>query len=191
MRQAIFMDRDGTLNKDNGYSPRLELYKDVIPFFERVAKLDIQVITISNQSNVATGKVTNREVQSFNDWLSILVGYPIKGYYCPHSREDRCCCRKPEPGLIYKAAIENNINVGSSFFIGNEIKDIEAARAANMFNYLVKREQDFTPSMSAYISACRIPVYTLEESMNEIEKFVYLYRNRDKHYKLFDYRDLD
>lgn len=190
MQQAIFIDRDGTINKDYGYSPKLELYDDIPLFFERVKKLDIPVIMITNQSGIAKKKTTHREVQKFNDWLSIMVGYPMKAYYCPHDRMDRCACRKPQPGLIYKAAIENRIDIGGSFFVGDSATDIETARNAGMFNYLVNREKNFSPSMSAYLTAVNIPIYSLEEIIEKIEELVYMYRNPGKHCRITDYKDL-
>ncbi len=189
MRQALFIDRDGTINKDDGYNPKLELYDDIIPFFQKIKTLNIPVFVITNQSGIAEKRFTHRDVQKFNDWLSIIVGFPLKYYYCPHKREDKCSCRKPEPGLIYQAAVENEVNIGYSFMIGDSPRDIEAARTAGMFNYMVKREKIFSPSTQAYLLACHIYPQTLEEIYEEIEELVYLQRNEDKHCRVVSYKE--
>lgn len=154
MRPAIFLDRDKTINKDLGYNPQLKIYDDVVPFFDGVAILDphneIKKVIISNQSGVGRGYIKEEDVKDFNRNLAWLLmtrasHILINGfYYCPHTPDDRCACRKPLPGLIYKAAIELDIDLERSVMIGDKMADYETGKAAGIESILVDRDGGFT-----------------------------------------------
>jgi len=133
MKSAIFLDRDGVINKDTGYPSEvgdLELTPQIVPFLKCARALKYDIVVISNQSGIAKGKFTKERVDEINLAICKMVKgliEPADFLICPHSSKDACVCRKPEPGLFYKAIIERNIDPYSSIVIGNKPTDIGAA----------------------------------------------------------------
>ena len=125
-RKAVFVDRDGTLNYDNGYTYKtseLKIYEDMIPLLKTYYENGYVIIVITNQSGINRGYYTVEEMDSFNTKLAeIFMKHGIKiedFFYCPHTPEESCKCRKPETGLIEMAAEKYNINIKSSIVIGD------------------------------------------------------------------------
>jgi len=148
--KAIFLDRDGVLNVDKGplqYSNPINFLPGVKNALTALRKLDYLIILITNQSAVAKGFITINELEkSFNNLETVLSKskFYFDGiYYCPHypisgyKNENKkykvfCLCRKPKPGMIFKATKDFNINLKKSYFIGDTLRDYEAAKAANV-----------------------------------------------------------
>jgi histidinol-phosphate phosphatase family protein len=142
--RAIFIDKDGTLIEDVLYNvnPQLiQLKPGVVRSLSILHAAGYRLIIISNQSGVARGffpeealaAVENRLRQLLADFDVPLTGF----YYCPHHPEGvvqayaiDCACRKPAPGLIYRAARAHNIDLKSSWFVGDILNDVEAGRRA-------------------------------------------------------------
>ena len=125
-RKAVFVDRDGTLNYDNGYTYKtseLKIYEDIIPLLKTYYENGYIIIVITNQSGINRGYYTVEEMDSFNTKLAeIFMKHGIKiedFFYCPHTPEEACKCRKPETGLIEMAAEKYNIDIKSSIIIGD------------------------------------------------------------------------
>lgn len=143
-RRAIFLDRDGTLNVDLGFTHRVEdlqLAPGVVPGLKRLAELGYQLIVTTNQSGVARGYFSLAQMHAFNTALVSRLrelGINIEGVYCCpfHSSEGigayRCDSplRKPKPGMILKAAAEHGIELEASFAIGDRASDAQAGHAA-------------------------------------------------------------
>ena len=152
MRKAVFLDRDGVLNKDPPhYAHRLDQLELIPRSGTAVKKLNEHgylVIIISNQSGVARGYYTEKDVSLFNNALLMKIqecgGEVDAIYYCPHHPEAKteryrltCNCRKPEPGMILQAAKEHNIDLQKSYVIGDKRSDIEAGKNAGCQTILV------------------------------------------------------
>ena len=125
-RKAVFVDRDGTLNYDNGYTYKtseLKIYEDMIPLLKTYYENGYIIIVITNQSGINRGYYTVEEMDSFNTKLAeIFMKHGIKiedFFYCPHTPEESCKCRKPDTGLIEMAAEKYNIDIKSSIIIGD------------------------------------------------------------------------
>lgn len=151
MNNAIFLDRDGTINHE------VDNLKDIrqlrlLPYVaEAIRELNKKflVIIISNQPVIARGWITEVELESIHDELIKRLkkqGAHIDAvYFCPHHpqanlrryRKD-CPDRKPRPGLIFKAAKDFNIDLKKSFFIGDTTVDIQTAKNAGVKSILVK-----------------------------------------------------
>jgi histidinol-phosphate phosphatase family protein len=146
MNRAVFLDRDGTLNKDGkSYIKNLsefELFYFVPTALSILQKLGFKLIVISNQSAIARGLTTQAEVEKIHEHLEselLKHGIIINGiYYCSHHPDDNCNCRKPKIGNISKAINEHNINAQRSFFIGDSKRDIEAGSQAGLRTILVQ-----------------------------------------------------
>jgi D-glycero-D-manno-heptose 1,7-bisphosphate phosphatase len=151
-RQAVFLDRDGTVNQDIGYLYRKEDL-EFIPNAPEAIKLFnnclFKVVVITNQAGVARGFYREADVRRLheliNQELRKYEAYIDAFYFCPHHptagvgryRVD-CDCRKPKPGLILKAAQEHNLELSQSFMIGDKMDDVRAGRNAGVQSLLVK-----------------------------------------------------
>ncbi|HII82803.1 MAG: HAD family hydrolase [Candidatus Thermoplasmatota archaeon] len=139
-RRAIFVDRDGTLNYDKGYTHKLsdlKIYDDIIPLLMDYYEKNFLIIVITNQSGIGRGYYTVDEMESFNREIAkelIFKGIKIEDFfYCPHTPDQGCRCRKPETGLIEEAAIKYDIDISNSVVIGDrESVDGEMARKLGM-----------------------------------------------------------
>lgn len=131
MNKAIFLDRDGTLNVDAMYPHKLGDYKllpGVIKGLKKLSK-DFIFVIITNQSGIGRGIFTEEDMNAFNQkLLRDLKSNNIeikKIFHCPHTPEDLCECRKPSIKYIKQAAMEFDIDVKSSWSIGDHPHDVE------------------------------------------------------------------
>lgn len=144
---AIFLDRDGTLNEEIGYLHKREDWRwlpGVCAGLARLSSAGFKLVVISNQAGMARGyygerewhnlcEMINRELEA---WKARIDGF----YFCPHhpAFSGECQCRKPLPGLLLKAAGELNIDLGSSWMIGDKASDVLAGCAAGCSPILVE-----------------------------------------------------
>ena len=144
--KAVFLDRDGTLNKDFGYASEikhLELFPETVPGLKKLFSSGYILIIISNQSGVGRGYFTLDKVKKFNARLIKILakeGIFIAGVYvCPHAPEDGCLCRKPNAGLFEKAIQDFRINTKESYSIGDKEADVAAAEKVNIKGFQLGR----------------------------------------------------
>lgn len=151
LRKAIFLDRDGTLSEDSGYPSRkeqLQILPHVPEALKQMDRLGYLLMIISNQSGIARGYFTESEAQLFTRCLQETLkssGVTIHAsYYCPHSPEDNCACRKPKPGLILRAAQDHGIDLLHSFVVGDKISDAVAGENAGCRGVLIGINREWT-----------------------------------------------
>jgi D-glycero-D-manno-heptose 1,7-bisphosphate phosphatase len=151
MKRAVFIDRDGTINVEKEYLYRVEEF-EFIPGADQAIRLlndaGFLVVVVSNQSGVARGYYTEEDVQLLHLHISTQLeraGARVDAwYYCPHHPAGRgtyalsCHCRKPQPGMLLEAARRFDIDLQSSFVIGDKLVDIEAGHAAGCRSILVR-----------------------------------------------------
>jgi D,D-heptose 1,7-bisphosphate phosphatase len=149
---AVFLDRDGTINEEVGYLDRLEKLRIFPAAFDAIRLINrsgMKTVVISNQSGVARGYFDEAFVETVHAGIQSLMqeqGARIDGFYwCPHHPTEgkepyrtACACRKPEPGLIIRAAQELGIDLDRSYMVGDMLKDIEAGRRAGTKGILVQ-----------------------------------------------------
>jgi D-glycero-D-manno-heptose 1,7-bisphosphate phosphatase len=145
-RPAAFLDRDGVLNVDHGYSHRPEQLEWIDGAPEAVRLLNeagYYVLVVTNQSGVARGYYSEDAVRAFHSHmqkdLASRGAHVDAFYYCPHHPEGtigplaiRCRCRKPAPGLLEQATNEWPIDHNASFLVGDKDEDLAAAHAFNI-----------------------------------------------------------
>lgn len=148
MNRAVFLDRDGVITREKGYitSPdQLELYAYTLESVQRLKISGWKLIVVSNQSAVARGLITLKELESINRKLADLA--PVDAVYCcPHYPDGDslnpfiidCDCRKPKPGLILRAAAEHNIDLSVSYMVGDRASDIIAGENAGLTTVLLR-----------------------------------------------------
>ena len=148
MTRAIFIDRDGTINVDKDYltDPNKIEFEERSPEAIITAnRLGLKVIVISNQSGVARGLMTAEQVESVNARLVAMLrdrGAIVDAiYYCPHYPEKgeaaRCRCRKPDIGMLLRAKEEFDIDLSSSFVVGDKWSDVKCGENAGAITSLV------------------------------------------------------
>lgn len=154
-RPAIFLDRDGTLNKDMGTNPNVrdfQLLIDVPQAISKINKSDYLSVVVTNQPMIAKGFVTFEDVENVHRKMETLLGkshaYVDGIYYCPHHPERGfdgevpelkidCECRKPKIGMLLQAKKDFNIDLSRSWMIGDNETDMMAGKAAGCRTILV------------------------------------------------------
>jgi D-glycero-D-manno-heptose 1,7-bisphosphate phosphatase len=147
-QRALFLDRDGTINRDVGYLTRPDQFSlrpgvtDLIGAANRDGRL---VLVVTNQPVIARGDVTWGQLRAIHDRMETLLGqegtYVNDIFVCPHHPDSGfagevpeyktvCCCRKPQPGLILAAAKKYNVDLRRSLVVGDSASDSDAAKAA-------------------------------------------------------------
>lgn len=146
MNKAVFLDRDGVINRDHGFVANLqdfEILPDVIETLQFFVKQGFILIVVSNQSGIAKGFYKKDDVELLHNFLiKELEQHQIffsEIYYCiHHSDTGKCLCRKPGALFLEKAISRFNINPKHSYFIGDKVRDIEAAENAAVNGILIE-----------------------------------------------------
>lgn len=133
MNKVIFLDRDGVINEErNDYVKGWEEFKFLpgsISAIRKAFQSGYEIVIVSNQSAVGRGIISLQRLEDIHNKMVEAVereGGEIKAvYYCPHSPEEGCDCRKPRPGLFYRAVKDLGLVLNGSFFIGDSETDIE------------------------------------------------------------------
>jgi D-glycero-D-manno-heptose 1,7-bisphosphate phosphatase len=150
--QAVFLDRDGTINEEVGYLDRMErlqLIPGAAEAIRLINKSGMKAVAVTNQSGVARGIFTESFVAKIHARLGEMLraeGASLDGvYYCPHHPTEGlaeyikiCDCRKPAPGMLLRAAEELRIDPNRSYMVGDTLKDIEAGARAGAQGILVR-----------------------------------------------------
>lgn len=140
MKNAIFLDRDGVINRkapEGSYIVRWEDFHFLPGIVEAVAEInsaDFQVIVITNQRCVAKGLISRTDLdilhQRMSDFLAKRGARIDAIYCCPHEVDVHCRCRKPAPGMLLDAANDHHLELAGSWIIGDSEIDIQAGRSA-------------------------------------------------------------
>lgn len=148
LRKAVFLDRDRTLNADPGYlnDPDLvELLPGVVRGLQKLQSAGFMLTIISNQSGVGRGRITEEQLFAVNRRLLELLSREYirveRIYYCPHTDEDRCICRKPAPGLVRAALQDFRLQPSHCWIVGDRFRDLQCATEAGIPGILVGEEE--------------------------------------------------
>ena len=140
MNKAVFLDRDGVINRrppEGQYVTRwqeLQFLPGVPEAIILLTGAGYEVYVVTNQRGVAKGLPTQDDLESIHrrmyQELADAGAVITKVYYCPHEKEPPCSCRKPAPGMLLTAAQSHNLDLASSWMIGDSDIDVEAGRNA-------------------------------------------------------------
>lgn len=146
--KACFLDRDGVVNVEVDYLHEPEktiLESGIVEALKAIHQHGFLAVVVTNQAGVARGKYPESDITAVHNRLQeLLSAYNEKidaFYYCPHHPEfsGACSCRKPEPGMLLKAAADLNIDMSKSLMIGDRVSDLDAGRNAGCAaSYLVR-----------------------------------------------------
>src|SRR5450759_5777126 len=137
---AIFMDRDGVLIENQSDYVKtwseVEVYSTALQALADISFSQYKIVVVTNQAAVAKGLTTLDEVNRIHRHLRSVVesaGGRIDAFYvCPHQPEDGCECRKPKPGMLFRASREMDIDLAQSIMIGDALSDLQAGKAAGV-----------------------------------------------------------
>jgi D-glycero-D-manno-heptose 1,7-bisphosphate phosphatase len=171
MRPAVFLDRDGTIVEEAGYLERLErlvFFPFAVDAIRALNRGGFAVVVITNQAGIARGIVKEAFVGEAHRHIAARVeagGARIDAfYYCPHYPTGTvpeftrvCDCRKPQPGLLRRAAADLDLDLARSYAVGDRWHDVGAAEAAGGRGVLVRtglgRCEEATPDASVHPAA--------------------------------------
>lgn len=173
-QRAIFLDRDGTINKYVGFLRNIDDFELLPGVADAIKTINVSgclAIVVTNQPVIARGEVTVSELQDIHNKMETLLGvegaYLDAIYYCPHHPHKGyegevselkidCECRKPKPGMLLRAAEDFNIDLSASWMLGDGENDIRAGKAAGCRTALIGNdsfEQDVTVhSLQEFVS---------------------------------------
>ncbi|MGH7541074.1 MAG: HAD-IIIA family hydrolase, partial [Gemmatimonadota bacterium] len=150
-RPAIILDRDGVINRR---PPKAEYVRSWDEFewlpgaadaLRLLSQASYSVIVVSNQAGIARGAMTEADLNAINDRLmqeTLELGGRIAAiYYCPHGWDEGCDCRKPKPGMLFRAQHDFDLDLSRTPFVGDDERDAEAADAAGSPSILVSDER--------------------------------------------------
>jgi len=143
--KLVILDRDGVINQDSdAYIKHPDEWLPIAGSMEAIARLNhagYRVVVATNQSGLGRGlfdiDVLNAIHQKMFDTLSQHGGHIDSIFFCPHTPGDNCSCRKPKPELLLEIASRLDADLSEAVFIGDSLKDIQAARSAGAKSALV------------------------------------------------------
>jgi D-glycero-D-manno-heptose 1,7-bisphosphate phosphatase len=153
MPRAIFLDRDGVITVDRGYTHRVADFA-FVPGSAQAMKLlqsaGWRLVVVTNQSGIARGLFTTDDYQRFTDRLHrelAAAGVRLDAiHHCPHLPDATvaeyrldCNCRKPGPGMLLRAARELSLDLAASVMVGDRLTDVQAGRAAGVGHCVLVR----------------------------------------------------
>lgn len=170
-QKAIFLDRDGTINKYVGFLTKpeqFELLPGVADAIKMINKSGYLAIVVTNQPVIARGDCTWEELQQIHDKMETELGkegaFLDAIYICPHHKDKGfegerpeykydCECRKPKPELLFQASKDFNIDISCSYMIGDSSLDIEAGKNACVLeSFLIQRDSGFVSTLNNLIN---------------------------------------
>jgi histidinol-phosphate phosphatase family protein len=158
MNKAVFLDRDGVINKERKDYVKtvdeLEIFENISKCIQELKKNNYLVIVITNQSAINRGLTS---IQKINDIHNKIQNFLLKFntkidafYFCPHRPDEHCLCRKPNSQMIIKASNDFDIDLQSSWMIGDNDSDVSAGQNAGCKSIKIKNNSDL-PNIIKYI----------------------------------------
>ena len=177
--RALFLDRDGTLVHASHYPSRpeqLRLYDNIGPMLQVLQQQHgFRLVIITNQAGIARGYFTEADLQRMHDYLIdelAALGVHVDGiYHCPHHPDGvveglsiRCECRKPQPGMLLRAARELDVDLEQSWFVGDILDDVEAGNRAQCRTVLVDLGTEPLPQ-----HPLRVPTFVASNTLHALD----------------------
>ena len=175
-RPAVFLDRDGTINRDTHYvadAEAVELLPGAAAAIRRLNEHGIPVIVVTNQSGIARGRLTGQQYERVRARVEELLaaeGARVAAtYMCPHHPgiTGPCDCRKPGTLLFRRAATDHGLDLARSFYVGDKLRDVEPALALGGTGILVP-SVDTPPADVAEASGKYAVASSLDEAVSRI-----------------------
>ena len=161
LKRAIFFDRDGVINKERKDHVKtvaeLEIFSNIVEPIKRFRNAGFLIIVITNQSAINRGLTTDEKINQIHATIQNFLrknGTMIdRFYYCPHRSDENCICRKPKPGLFLIAAALMNIDLKSSWMIGDKDSDLQAATVAGCKSIKIDDKTNLTKTIKIILDS--------------------------------------
>ncbi len=163
LQKALFLDRDGIINVDHGYVSTIEGFEfseGIFALLECFRDAGYLLFVITNQSGIGRGYYHESDFHTLTTWMIEVFaskGISIeKVFYCPHTPDAKCHCRKPETGMIEQALMEYPLDLKHSWMIGDKASDITLAANADIGNAIYIGDTPLPRATLSFasISAC-------------------------------------
>jgi D-glycero-D-manno-heptose 1,7-bisphosphate phosphatase len=163
----LILDRDGVINEEsNGFIKEPQQWRPIPGSLEAIAKAHRQgfrIVVVTNQSGLGRGIFDIDALNCIHEEMHrqvIMAGGVINAiFFCPHTPEDRCPCRKPKPGLYLELAKRLGVSLSGVPAIGDRPSDVEAAQRSGATPYLVKTGRGWQ-TLASEFALDRVPVYS-------------------------------
>jgi D-glycero-D-manno-heptose 1,7-bisphosphate phosphatase len=152
LRKAIFLDRDGVINRklpENNYvrtCSEFEFLPNTAEALSILRRLGFLLVIVTNQRGIARGYMTLSDLANVHQFMHRELERSQVAldavYYCPHDEAQQCTCRKPQAGMLLKAAQDLPISLGESYIVGDSSSDILAGKKAGAHTVRVAHERD-------------------------------------------------
>jgi D-glycero-D-manno-heptose 1,7-bisphosphate phosphatase len=187
MQKAVFLDRDGVVNRELEYIFEISDFEFIPGVFEACKifkERGFQIFIVTNQSGIARGYYSVEQFLTLNIWMCEQFDCKdihISGtYFCPHHPKygediytSLCDCRKPLPGMILQAAREHNIDLSQSILFGDKLTDLQAGRNAQVKYCVLLRSGHFISEDEISLADISFDslgeIYALQQWLNQIE----------------------
>ena len=174
--KLVILDRDGVINFDSDqYIKTPAEWKPIPQSLEAIARLNhmgYRVVVATNQSGVGRGLFDMSTLNTINDKMYRAlanVGGRIDAlFFCPHITESRCSCRKPKPGMLLSIAERFNVDLSNVPFVGDSLKDLQAASSVGALPILVKTGNGEQTSKNDQLPKTTIQFADLNEAVKHI-----------------------
>ncbi|WP_122892789.1 D-glycero-beta-D-manno-heptose 1,7-bisphosphate 7-phosphatase [Arcobacter peruensis] len=147
-QKIVFLDRDGVINIDKHYVYKIEDFEFINNIFDTCIyfqKLGYKIIIVTNQSGIGRKYFSQSDFDKLSEWMikefknnKIEI---LDVFFCPHTPNDNCFCRKPKHGMITQACQKYDIDLNTSWMIGDKISDIDMAFNAGIKNSILISSQ--------------------------------------------------
>ncbi|MBZ0153456.1 MAG: HAD-IIIA family hydrolase [Planctomycetes bacterium] len=172
-RPTVFLDRDGTLNREVGFvtdPDRLELLPGVPAAVHRLADAGYRLVVVTNQSGIARGLYDERTLAAIHERLATLLDHRIEAFlHCPHHPDGghgyggACECRKPAPGLLHQARDLLGCEFQGGWLIGDSARDVLMARGLPLRTVLVRCGKPVDNELQKLRAAACTPDHVVED----------------------------
>jgi len=180
LMKTVFLDRDGVINRDS--SSYIKSWKEFefLPGSLEAIKLlteeNFTIILITNQSVINRGMVTQSGLMHiFSNMKEAILkkgGKITDIFYCPHMPKENCSCRKPAPGMVLSAQKKYNLDLSSSYFVGDSAKDIECAKRAGCGSSILVRTGNGADAIKELAKTGRAPDHVALDLLEAAKKII-------------------
>jgi heptosyltransferase-2 len=175
---TVFLDRDGTLNRDTGYvkSPEeLELLPDVGEALSRLKRAGARLVVVTNQSGIARKLLALKDLELIHAKLRSSLestGAALDAiYFCPHHPDDACLCRKPGTAMIDRAVVDLGLDLSRTYLVGDQLRDMELANRIGARAILVTTGPMGSASVEEVSATGLVPHY-VASSLTEVVEWI-------------------
>ena len=180
VKKTVFLDRDGVINRDSSdYIKSLKEFEFIPGSLKALTLLTenhFTIILISNQSIINRGMVPKSRLKYIFSMMKKTIkaqgGKLTDIFYCPHKPEENCSCRKPAPGMVLSAQIKYNLDLSSSYFVGDSAKDIECAKRAGCGYSILVRTGNGPEAIKELTKAGRAPDHVAVDLLEATKKII-------------------